>query len=151
MQARKYADLIREYAAINSLDPAMVFAIVSVESHFNERARSTKGAIGLMQLMPKTAGWIAECLQVSKYNTDDLFDPRCNIAFGTFYLRYLFDRFPEDWQAFAAYNAGEGVVSAWLKEGIDEKEIPYSETRNYVKKVQRAICYYRGKKYVAFD
>ncbi len=121
------ADLIDYYANDRGLSPRLVQAVIQVESAFNSRARSNKGAMGLMQLMPATA----RLLQVS-----DPYDPAQNIRGGTLYLRRQLDRFDGDLtMALAAYNAGPGAVADYG--GVP----PYPETRNYVRKVLRL---YRG-------
>jgi len=107
-------------ASRQGVDPALVHAIVSVESAFNPLAISAKGAMGLMQLMPKTA---------SRYGVSNPFDPRENVAGGIRYLRDLLLRFDNLLHALAAYNAGETAIVRYG--GIP----PYEETRDYVKKV----------------
>ena len=149
--ARRYAESIRESAVIYGLDPGLLFAIADVESGFDPNAVSSAGAIGIMQIMPKTGEWIATCLLIENYSNDLLLDPSLNICFGAFYLSYLFDRFDEVWQVVAAYNAGEGIVKEWVKSGLSCEEIPYLETNRYVQRVEKAFRYYQGKKFVAFD
>jgi len=102
------------------VDPALVEAVISVESAFDPLAISAKGAMGLMQLMPETA---------SRYGVSNPFNPRENLAGGVRYLRYLLIRFENLPHALAAYNAGETAVLRYR--GIP----PYRETRDYVKKV----------------
>ena len=117
----QYAELIHAIAAENGVDPALVKAIIRAESNFNRHAVSRKGAQGLMQLMPGTAG---------RYAVGNTFEPAENIRGGVRYLRFLQDRFPGQLHlAVAAYNAGENAV---LKHnGIP----PYAETRQYVARV----------------
>lgn len=113
-------NMIFATASIQGVDPDLVEAIIAVESAFNPLAISAKGAMGLMQLMPKTA---------SRYGVTDPFDPKDNIAGGVRYLRDLLHRFDELIHALAAYNAGETAVETY--HGIP----PYRETQQYVKKV----------------
>ena len=122
------ADLIDYYANERGLSPRLVQSVIQVESAYNPRARSRKGAMGLMQLMPDTA----RSLQVG-----DPYDPGQNIRGGTLYLRRQLDRFSGDLTlALAAYNAGPGAVTQYG--GVP----PYAETRNYVRKV---LTLYRGR------
>jgi len=113
-------NMIFASALIQGVDPDLVEAIIAVESAFNPLAISAKGAMGLMQLMPKTA---------SLYGVTDPFDPRDNITGGVRYLRDLLHRFDDLIHALAAYNAGETAVVTY--QGIP----PYRETQQYVKKV----------------
>ena len=138
----KYPDTYREavsfYAAETDLSPSLVFAVICTESGFRPDAVSKKGAVGLMQLLPATAQFVA-----GKYGFDYLenylTDPEYNIRSGCYYLRYLFNRFSEEQTVLAAYNAGEGRVREWLKEqNCDRlKQIPYPETAAYVEKVKK--------------
>ena len=121
----RYESFVREHSARQSLRPELVRAVIQVESGFNPRARSPKGAMGLMQLMPATA---RELRVVNPY------DPEENIRGGTTYLRRLLDRYAGDERlALAAYNAGSGAVD---RHGGTVP--PYRETREYVKKVGTA-------------
>ena len=103
-----------------------------------------------MQILPSTGEWIAEKLGVKDYRDDSLYDPELNIWFGVYYLSYLYGRFSSDTWVFAAYNAGEGNVSEWISAGLEAEDIPFSETRSYVKKVRRAAQRYRNKKMLSF-
>jgi soluble lytic murein transglycosylase-like protein len=116
-----FGGIIYDEAMKNNLSPEMLAAVVHTESSFVPTARSTRGAIGLMQLVPSTGRWMG---------ADNLDDPAQNIQAGAKYLRYLTDRFAGDQQkALAAYNAGEGNVRRF--NGVP----PFSETRNYVQRV----------------
>jgi soluble lytic murein transglycosylase-like protein len=118
----QFEPLVREYAARHALRPDLVRAVIQVESGFDPRARSPKGAMGLMQLMPDTA---------RELGVNDPYDPADNIRGGTKYLRQLLDRFDGDEElALAAYNAGPGAVARYGRQIP-----PYRETREYVKKV----------------
>jgi soluble lytic murein transglycosylase len=117
----QYADLINQVAAEEGVDPALVRAIIKAESNFDPHAVSRKGAQGLMQLMPGTAG---------RYAVENSFDPEANIRGGVRYLRFLHDMFSGRLPlALAAYNAGENVVARY--NGVP----PYPETRQYVARV----------------
>jgi soluble lytic murein transglycosylase-like protein len=121
----RYEPLIMEHAARHSLRPALVRAVIQVESGFNPRARSPKGAMGLMQLMPTTA---------RELGVVDAYDPADNIRGGTLYLRRLLDRYDGNEElALAAYNAGSGAV-----EKYGHAVPPFRETRDYVKNVGSA-------------
>jgi soluble lytic murein transglycosylase-like protein len=123
----RYAAHINEAARVNNIDPALVHAVISAESSYNDRARSPKGAIGLMQLMPDTA---------RRYAVSNIWDPIQNIHGGTRYLADLLRMFNNDHRlAVAAYNAGEKAV---MKYG--NRIPPYAETVAYVPKV---MTYYR--------
>lgn len=122
---QQFEPLIHEHATRNSLRPDLVRAVIQVESGFNPRARSHKGAMGLMQLMPQTA---------SELGCNDPYDPEQNIRAGSVYLRRLIDRYEGNEElALAAYNAGSGAVDRYGKQVP-----PYRETREYVKKVGSA-------------
>ena len=131
----------------SGLDPHLVYSVIKAESSFREDAVSRSGAIGLMQLRPSTAEFICERTGI-EYDRNKLTDAEYNIRLGCLYLRYLFEKFPVQDTALAAYNAGEGTVRGWLEDkkysddGATLKKIPYSETCDYVKKVKRARkCY----------
>jgi soluble lytic murein transglycosylase-like protein len=118
-----FGDIIDRLSAMHRVDARLVRAMISVESGYQERARSPKGAMGLMQLMPATA---------RRFNVADPYNPQANIEGGIRYLRVLLDRFPER-LALAAYNAGEAAVERFR--GIP----PYAETRDYVTRVLRLV------------
>ena len=145
MYSRKYSEHVNCFANMYELDEALVYAVIKTESGFDENAVSGAGAKGLMQLMPKTAEWVAGELG-DEFVEDYLFDAKTNIKYGCFYLRYLIDKFDNVWVAVAAYNAGELVVRSWIDEngGLDESKISYRETKNYVLKVKRAFKVYKN-------
>jgi len=116
---------IEEAAEMTSLDPELIKAVIAVESGGNPNVVSTKGACGLMQLMPETSRML---------KVDDPFDPRQNIIGGAGYLKYLLDEFGELDLALAAYNAGPMVVKRY--EGIP----PYQETQDYVRMVKKRLA-----------
>lgn len=145
----QYDDLIAIYAEKYSVDPCLISAICKVESGFDPNAVSSAGAIGLMQILPSTGEWIAKILEI-EYKDDILFDPSMNIRIGSYFLAYLFTKFSEEWMVYAAYNAGETRVLSWLNDGIDKESIPFSETKNYVLKIERARKRFQRKKSAAF-
>lgn len=121
----RFEPLVQEYAARQGLRPDLVRAVIQVESGFNPRARSPKGAMGLMQLMPATA---------RELGVRNAYDPADNIRGGTAYLRQLLDRYEGNEElALAAYNAGFDAVDRHGR-----RVPPYTETRNYVRKVGSA-------------
>lgn len=124
---------IDRHSEAQSLDPKLVRAMIQVESGYNYRARSHKGAMGLMQLMPATA---------SLYSVQNPYDPDENVRGGTRYLRHLVDRFPGRLDlAVAAYNAGPGAVERYG--GVP----PYRETKDYVRRV---LALYQGGTQMSF-
>jgi soluble lytic murein transglycosylase-like protein len=118
-----YAEIIDRVSAEHHVDARLVRAMITVESGYQERARSRKGAMGLMQLMPATA---------RRFNVSDPYNPQANIEGGIRYLKTLLDRFPER-LALAAYNAGEAAVERFR--GVP----PYAETRDYVTRVLQIV------------
>jgi soluble lytic murein transglycosylase-like protein len=116
-----YGEIIASMSQAHGLDPMLVDALIKVESNYRPRARSHKGAMGLMQLMPSTA---------RRYNVRNPYDPRANVAAGVKHLKSLMDSFGGVVElALAAYNAGEGAVKKFG--GVP----PYRETRNYVSRI----------------
>jgi len=146
----RHEDVIRQQAAEKDLDPSLIAGIIYVESRFRDQT-SHAGAKGLMQLMPATADYIAHKSGGTRFVQGDLADPQINIAYGSWYLRYLLQRYNGNVAlALAAYNAGEGKVDQWWREAADRgerfvvaKHIPFPETRAYVTKVLHARNSYR--------
>lgn len=144
----RHDDIIRQQAEAKNLDPALIAAVIYQESRFRPR-ESSAGALGLMQLLPDTAHFIAGKTGGSKFTTEDLATPQINIQYGAWYLRYLLDQFDDnEMTALAAYNAGIGNVQEWLaKDGqthiTDLDQIRFPETREYVKNVLEARDEYR--------
>lgn len=137
-----YRQIISSEARLNDLDPLLVAAVAYVESSFAEEALSTKGARGLMQIMPETGSWAAEQLGLEGFTIGHLFEPRVNIVIGTWYLHDLLEQFDGNiYLALAAYNSGPNYVRLWLQKGIWDgrletlPSIPFPETRNFVLKV----------------
>jgi peptidoglycan lytic transglycosylase len=141
--------IIRQQAKAKHLDPALVAAVIYAESKFSDRT-SAAGARGLMQITPSTADFIAHRSGGTAFTHDDLATPRVNISYGTYYLRYLLDRYNENTTlAIAAYNAGETNVDQWVRAagGRDsfnpDHDIPFAETRAYVRRVKEKRKEYR--------
>ncbi len=142
----KYEKEINFYADFYKLDRGYVYSVINTESKFNKDAKSNKGALGLMQITPQTADYIASMKGVEVYN---LYDTSTNIEFGCYYLRYLFDKFSNYTTVTCAYNAGEGNVILWLRNkeysenGITITKIPFPETKEYVTKVKKSFKKYK--------
>jgi soluble lytic murein transglycosylase len=136
-----YRDYLQKASKARAIDEAWVYGIIRQESRFMHYAKSSVGAGGLMQVMPATAKWIAKKLGWSTYHDGMLHDIDTNVNLGTYYMRYTLDTFNgQEAMATAAYNAGPGRAKRWaanvpLEGAIYTETIPFSETRNYVKKV----------------
>lgn len=146
----KHEDAIREQARDKRLDPSLIAGVIYAESKFTDET-SSAGALGLMQLMPETAHFIADRSGGTRFTTEDLSTPEINIAYGSWYLRYLLDRYEGDeLLALAAYNGGMGNVDRWLAEAqargerLRVEDIPFPETRHYVERVLEARRDYRA-------
>jgi soluble lytic murein transglycosylase len=131
---------VRGHAANYDIDPALLAAVIEQESKFRADAKSSAGAIGLMQLLPDTAKGIAIHTGGSKFVLSDLYNPEINIRYGAWYLHHLMQRYGDEKTALAAYNAGQQNVDRWRAEG---KGIEFPETRAYVDKVERLKGIYR--------
>jgi soluble lytic murein transglycosylase len=141
----RHEDIIRQQAREKGLDPALIAAVIYAESHFRDGQTSPAGALGLMQLTPETARYIARKSGGTAFVVGDLATPQVNIAYGAYYLRYLLGRYDgHEAFALAAYNAGEGNVDRWIAaarahdRALTVDAIPYAETRAYVRRVQDA-------------
>ena len=144
------AAVIREQAAAKHLDPALIAGVIYAETKFEPRT-SSAGALGLMQIEPSTAEFIAHRSGGIRFTTDDLATPKINVAYGSWYLRYLLDHYGGDEMlAVAAYNGGLANVDGWLAKARGEgrslnvADIPFPETRAYVRRVLRAQREYRS-------
>jgi soluble lytic murein transglycosylase len=132
----EYEHIVRGHARQYDLDAALLAAVIYRESKFDPDARSSSGAIGLMQLLPDTAEGIAQYTGGSRFEVDDLYDPEINVRYGSFYLRRLLNKYGDERLALAAYNAGQANVDRWRAEG--REEIPFPETREFVENVLEA-------------
>ncbi|HZQ63253.1 MAG TPA: lytic transglycosylase domain-containing protein [Casimicrobiaceae bacterium] len=142
VHSKRYERLIEQHAARASVDPALVKAIVAVESSFTPTAVSPKGARGLMQVMPQTAARYGVSSDNTRSAEEKLLDPVVNLQVGTRYLRDLLAHFADNIAlAIAAYNAGENAV-----ERYKNRIPPYPETREYVKRVQQLYAAFRPAK-----
>ena len=136
----RYEAIVRGHAQHYRLNPALLAAVIEQESKFNASARSSTGAIGLMQLQPATAKGIAIHTGGNDFVLADLDNPEINVRYGSWYLRHLLDKYHDERLALAAYNAGQANVDDWLSKGED---IQFSETRAYVSRVERLKDIYR--------
>ena len=135
----EYEQIVRGHAGNYDLDPALLAAVVYVESRFDPNARSAAGALGLMQLLPETAKGIALRTRGDRFVVADLRDPEINVRYGSWYLSHLEERYGDVRLALAAYHAGQGNVDAWLQDGAG---IAFPETRDYVAEVSRLRSVY---------
>ena len=144
------ADVIRQQAGEKHLDPALIAAVIYAETKFNPRP-SSAGAQGLMQILPTTAYFIAHLSGGSRFTAGDLATPSINVAYGSYYLRYLLDHYKgNETLAVAAYNGGLANVDSWVAQANAEGRrltvgaIPFEETRAYVQRVLSAQRAYRA-------
>jgi soluble lytic murein transglycosylase len=145
----RYSGVIRQQAAEKKLDPALVAAVIYAETKFDPRT-SSAGAVGLMQILPETARFLAHRSGATSFTTDDLSTPGVNIAYGSYYLRYLLDEYRGSRVlALAAYNGGEANVDRWVSAAhggtLKIDAIPFPETRAYVRRVLQARSDYRHR------
>ncbi len=145
-----YEETIRQYAAEYQLDPLLVAAVINVESKFDPKAESPKGAKGLMQLLDDTALWGAEKIGILDFTTEQLFEPEPNIRIGCWYLARLLNQYDGNKRiALAAYNGGSGNVAKWLQDpalcndGKTLVTIPFPETEAYVERVLKQFTSYQ--------
>jgi soluble lytic murein transglycosylase len=136
----EFREQILAWSAVYDLEPAWVASVIRNESRFQPDAVSPAGAIGLMQIMPETGEWIAQQLQWPDYSTFMLTSAPENISLGTWYLRYLLDRFGTVDAALLAYNAGPTHAERW--EG--RVDLAFSETRQYIRRVHGSLPVYRA-------
>ena len=148
---RRYPTHHREPLAAASrqwgVDEALLFGIIRQESRFNASVRSRAGAMGLMQLMPATARWVAKQIPVQPYRPAMLTQPEVNVAMGTYYFHRVLADLGDPVLATAGYNAGPGRAKRWrdagpLEGAIYAESIPFDETRDYVKKVMANAWFY---------
>lgn len=144
------AAVIREQASDKHLDPALIAGVIYAETKFDPRT-SSAGALGLMQILPTTADYIAHLSGGFRFTTSDLATPKINVAYGSWYLRYLLDHYEgNEMEAVAAYNGGLANVDAWVAKAREEgrqlttADIPFPETQAYVRRVLHAQAEYRS-------
>ena len=144
----EHGEIISRCSEQYGLDPFLITAIILIESGFREESTSSKGAAGLMQVMPETANWVAQQQGLTLEGNESLYEPAVNIGIGSWYLNSLYQQFGNWVVVLAAYNAGRGNVQKWLTESLWSGElstvsdIPFPETRIYVQRVIRAHWWY---------
>lgn len=136
----RYETIVRGYGRIYDLDPALLAAVIEQESKFDATARSSAGAVGLMQLTPQTAHGIAVRTGGTKFVLSDLENPDINVRYGAWYLRHLLDKYADERTALAAYNAGQRNVDRWR---ALHEPVQFPETRAYVDRVEWLKKIYR--------
>jgi len=145
-----FEEIIFKYSEFYDLDPYLVAAIIKVESKFLPGAISSKGARGLMQIMPETGRWAAEQMGLEEFSPGDLFDPETNIKIGTWYLNQLRREFNNDIDlVLAAYNGGRGNVRKWMQKkqlsfgAKNIENIPCEEKKQFVIRVKKTYRNYK--------
>lgn len=141
-----YIDYVNQYAKEYSIESELVLGVINAESGFDRFAVSNRGAIGLMQIVPSTAGFIAKDLGIENFDQNMLYDAETNIRFGCYYLAYLFKKFESVEQVLFAYNAGEGTLKSLLDESCGKfslEKIEIKETKNYIKRVEKSKFIYK--------
>jgi soluble lytic murein transglycosylase len=136
----RYESIVRGHARNYRLDPALLAAVIYQESKFRANVRSKSGAIGLMQLEPRTAKGIAAHTGGTRFRVADLYNPEVNVRYGSWYLRHLLDKYGDERTALAAYNAGQQNVDEWRSHN---RGIAFAETRHYVNRVEDLKSLYR--------
>lgn len=149
---REYKEIVEAKSDEYDVPQSIIYAVIKQESGFDPNAESSVGAKGLMQIMPTTAEWI-NYYRGSGPKADEIMDPENNIDYGVWLLNYLYGLYGNWETCYAAYNAGYGTVSRWLRDpmysndGITLYSIPYEETKNYVEKIIK----YRSGYIAAYD
>jgi soluble lytic murein transglycosylase len=145
-----FKEYIDKYSAQFNVDPLFVLAVIREESRFQPDAGSYAGALGLMQIIPKTGKGIASQLGIPKFSNQMLLDPEMSIRMGSYYLSKQLESFNQNkYYACGAYNGGPGSMSKWISswgdKDIDEfiEYVSYDETRNYIKKVMGSYYFYQ--------
>jgi soluble lytic murein transglycosylase len=139
----KYEDQIAAVAKKYDVDPYLLAAVARTESGFDPQAQSHAGAVGLMQLLPTTAEWVTSLDSWKGPEDPALTDPKDSLELGACYLAYLQRTLDDPVAAIAAYNAGQGMVRQWIADAggptkFDATDIKYSETREFVRRVEEA-------------
>lgn len=138
----KYKSYVEKYSEEYNVDKYLVYSVIKIESNFNGKAESNKGAKGLMQIMDSTGEWAAKEIGINYFLSSMLFDEELNVKIGSWYLNNLIEEFDGNIDlVLAAYNGGSGNVNKWLgdedysEDGETLSVIPFNETKKYVDKV----------------
>ena len=137
-----YSEYVEKYSKEYNVDKYLIYATIKAESNFNQYAKSSQGALGLMQLMENTALEVAPKAGI-KVTEHNIYDPDVNINVGSKLISILLQKYENIGLALAAYNAGSGNVDNWISKGTIKEDgsalenIPFKETNNYVRKILR--------------
>lgn len=140
---QSYSDYVEKYCRIYGVEQNLAYAVIHTESGFDSDAVSHLGACGLMQIMPETFDWLRSKDQDGAGIYTDIFDPETNIRYGVYFLSLLQQEFEDEKLTIAAYHAGMGRVSEWLRDSLLSSDgktlnaIPFKDTAYYVRKVER--------------
>lgn len=144
----RYQNEVQLASEMFDVEKATIYSIINIESRFKKDVISSKGAVGLMQIMPSTAQEFAKKAGLEKF---ELKNPKDNILIGTAYFSYLTEKFNDTKLALCAYNAGPSNVNFWLSkqeystDGLTLSKIPFTETENYIKKFEQNHNFYSKK------
>jgi len=146
---KEYSEYVEKYSEEYEIDPLLIYSIIKTESNFKEDAKSKSNAIGLMQVMLSTAKEMGDKLEIEEITEEQLYIPETNIRIGIKYFKILLEKYNNYNLAIIAYNAGMGNVDNWLENGIIDgngeniEDIPFPETKNYVKKILQNYKIYK--------
>lgn len=144
----KYEEEVERWSAEYSVDPALVYAVIKVESNFDPKANSEVGAIGLMQIIEDSFDWVSWRLKREDLSFEDMYDPDNSIMFGAYMLSFLYERYGSIELTAAAYHSGMAKVDGWIESGtvdpqnVSLEDIQGSNTRHYVAKIIKAYKKY---------
>ncbi|MBR0423685.1 MAG: lytic transglycosylase domain-containing protein [Clostridia bacterium] len=145
----KYENIVEKMSQKYNIEKPLIYAIIKCESDFDEKAESSAGALGLMQVTPDTFKWLEKYTQNHYELKEDMLDPENNIECGTLFMSILIKKYNDLDVSLSAYNAGMKTANRWLKDkeistdGKTLENIPYSETKKYVKRVKFAYKVYK--------
>ena len=146
-----YEEEVEKWCSVFSVEPALVYSVIKVESDYDPKAHSELGAIGLMQMINDSFDWVAWRLKREDLSFEDLYTPEYSIMFGTYLVGYLYDRYGSIELTAAAYHAGMTMVDSWIERGevdpldVSADDIKGDNTRHYVRKILKAYEKYQNK------